>query len=135
MVGMNTHLPSYTMPYTAEDVVHNSWIIRYGISNFWNTYYTCIPSNKKGADFECIKGLTDTVYAEDALFRESLSWREESVPWYIPAAKHEAYLNRKYTKSGFQIYNGRDCISMWNGNNPSIVRQCLEQQAKEHKQS
>jgi hypothetical protein len=89
----------------AAEVLSDGFMIRYCASDMFRTYYTCFPIKyEKHVFYECANGKFDTLYSEKFFF-ESRSWKEVSVPKFVPKTYHEAYLNIKNPQDILKIYN------------------------------
>lgn len=91
----------------AQELLYDPWTFRYKCADMWTTYYTCVPVDKQQTSYECVKGLFDPTYSH-ILYPKSKNWLETSVPWYIPQAHHESWLNGKFKDKLLRTYKGSD---------------------------
>lgn len=76
-----------------RQILEDPFLVRYRRVTLWNTFYTCIPVDKKETSYECVSGLLDTCWTMNEY--DQSKWLETSVPFYIPSSFHESHLNGK----------------------------------------
>lgn len=79
---------------SAQSVLSDPFMIRYGLKDFFHTYYTCIPRDEKKSSFECVEGKLDAMYSNQFMYQEP-TWKVYKIPNLLPKQYHESYLNRQ----------------------------------------